>query len=154
MTKREMAIRASRGPTEATLSDLERRLDEAYQAVDWELQASKKAVSNIEKREVLYWCAFSEMETPFWDKSEVENTNQHLIVVDPKEDQNKSSEENALLPRELFPSKSATNNSLEEISSNNKPSKEAMRLNSNSHARKLREIMEELKSSMRRRSSL
>jgi hypothetical protein len=112
-----MAKRASQGPKEALIADLERRLEAASQAVDAALEADKEAISTIEKREALYWCAFSEMETPLLDRRDVLNTKRHyLILLAPNNDKlnmSSSVESTLLLPRELFPSKSPIHSSLE-----------------------------------------
>jgi hypothetical protein len=139
---------------EEILADLERRLEAASQAVELQLQGEREAVSAIEEREALYWCAFSEMEKPFLDRSDVGNSKRQLIYLAPNDDKlnMSSSEDSTLLPLELFP-RVSQKPILGEIKLEQYTTNGYKRQNRTAHARKLREIMEEIKTSIGRRVS-
>jgi hypothetical protein len=139
---------------EEILAALKRRLETASQDVELELQGDREAVSAIEKREALYWCAFSEMEKPFLDRSDVETSRRQLIYLAPNDDKLSisSSVESTLLPRELFP-RVAQKPILEEIKHERCTTNGYKRQDKTAHAKKLREILEEIKASICRRGS-
>jgi hypothetical protein len=86
---------------QAKHEDLIRRLREASQSVELELQADRKAVSDIEKEEDNIRFAFGKMNKPFLEMTMETGTRSMAESIEKRKLD--ISTESTLLPRQLFP---------------------------------------------------
>lgn len=136
---------------QAKHEDLIRRLREASQSVELELQADRKAVSDIEKEEDNIRFAFGKMNKPFLEMTMETGTRSMAESIEKRKLD--ISTESTLLPRQLFPKEVGTSETTDESPSSDKRM-ETIRQKTDARAEKLRSIIKEIKDSMRRRGSV